>query len=178
MREGRKTKRSGLRLGYILAVLLLLQFSCSSVPRFTRPDVAPSRARVAPPKSPAAHVTKPRTPAPAKIVAEPYTGDEFQAGQIWRTRVSWYGEGLQGQSTASGEAYDLGSVSAAHRELPFGTWLQVKNIANGKKVEVRVNDRGPFKEGRDLDLSREAARRLGFLDTGTADVEVRILTLP
>ncbi|MFA7331503.1 MAG: septal ring lytic transglycosylase RlpA family protein [Candidatus Delongbacteria bacterium] len=161
--------RHWLRLGSILALALLL--SCSSVPRFTRPDTPPARLRA----------PKAQAPAPvraARPVEAPSSQTEFQAGQIWRTTVSWYGDGLHGQSTASGEAYDLGAVSAAHRELPFGTWLQVRNLANGKKLEVRVNDRGPFKEGRDLDLSREAARRLGFLDKGTAEVEVRVLTLP
>lgn len=159
--------RHWLRLGFILALALLL--SCSSVPRFTRPDTPPARLRA----------PKVQTPAhAARLVEAPPSQSEFQAGQIWRTTVSWYGDGLHGQSTASGEAYDLGAVSAAHRELPFGTWLQVRNLANGKKLEVRVNDRGPFKEGRDLDLSREAARRLGFLDQGTAEMEVRVLTLP
>jgi rare lipoprotein A len=103
---------------------------------------------------------------------------EAQAGQVWRTRASWYGDEFHGRPTASGEPFNLGAVSAAHRELPFGTWLQVTNLANGRKLEVRVNDRGPFKEGRELDLSREAARRLGFLEAGTAEVEVRVLSLP
>jgi rare lipoprotein A len=74
--------------------------------------------------------------------------------------------------------FDMGRVSGAHRELPLGTWVQVRNLANGRVLEVPINDRGPFKSGRILDLSREAARRLDFLDAGTATVEIRILTLP
>jgi len=152
------------------AVLLALAVvACSSVPRFTRPDLLPPHhARELPMQAPAAESVQP-APAP---------DEGWAAGRVWRTTVSWYGDGLQGRRTASGEPFDLARVSAAHRELPFGTWLQVKNLANGKKLEVRVNDRGPFKEGRDLDLSREAARRLGFLDVGTATVEVRVLSLP
>jgi hypothetical protein len=152
-------------------LVLALALSCSSVPRFTRPDQAPGRGH-----APAAVVTGERIGA--ENSSPPPAEGEWHAGQVWRTTVSWYGEGLQGRRTASGEPYDLAKVSAAHRELPFGTWLQVKNLDNGKKLEVRVNDRGPFKEGRDLDLSREAARRLGYLDKGTARVEVRLLTLP
>lgn len=150
-------------------LLCLLLLSCSSVPRFTRPDVAP--------------VPRPATRPALETPSAPDTpraasAGEWHAGQIWRTTVSWYDAGPQAQLTASGEAYDPSRVSAAHRELPFGTWLQVKNLDNGRKLEVRVNDRGPFKEGRDLDLSREAARRLGYLERGTAQVEVRVLTLP
>ena len=151
-------------------LLGLLLLSCSSVPRFTRPDVAPVSQ----------HATRPavETPSAPETPRAAASAGEWRAGQVWRTTVSWYGEGPQAQPTASGEAFDPSEVSAAHRELPFGTWLQVKNLENGKKLEVRVNDRGPFKEGRDLDLSREAARRLGYLERGTAQVEVRVLTLP
>lgn len=168
--------RTGLRAAGWLTLVLWL--SCSSVPRFTRPDVAPTRLRTVQAPAPARRAARPAQVARQADRPVQPSQEDYQAGQSWRTRVSWYGEGLEGQRTASGEPFELGSVSAAHRELPFGTWLQVCNLANGKKLEVRVNDRGPFKEGRDLDLSREAARRLGFLDTGTADVEVRILTLP
>jgi len=95
-----------------------------------------------------------------------------------RGNASWYGPGFHGRKTASGEVFDMDALSAAHRELPFGTWLQVRNLANDRRVELRINDRGPFKEGRILDLSREAARRLGCLEAGVAEVEIRILTLP
>lgn len=165
-----------LRAWALTGVLLLLG-ACSSVPRFTRPDVAtPGRRPLQEAPAGRAQVHESRRPPQQEVreTARP----RYEAGQTWKTRVSWYGEGFEGRRTASGELFDHDMVSAAHRELPFGTWLQVVNRDNGKTLEVRVNDRGPFKQGRDLDLSKEAARRLGFLDSGTARVEVRILSLP
>jgi len=164
---------------WALTGVLAFLCACSSVPRFTRPDVIPP---VRPPRveAPAgrAQVQESRRAAkPASAVREE-AKPKYEAGHSWTTRVSWYGAGFHGRPTASGEVFDLSAVSAAHRELPFGTWLQVVNRSNGKTLEVRVNDRGPFKQGRDLDLSREAASRLGFLEDGTAKVDVRILSLP
>jgi rare lipoprotein A len=88
---------------------------------------------------------------------------------------SWYGPGFHGQLTASGERYDQDGMTAAHRTLPLGTWVQVRNLANGRVATVRVNDRGPYKFGRVLDLSYAAARQLGMVGPGTADVEIRLV---
>jgi rare lipoprotein A len=88
---------------------------------------------------------------------------------------SWYGPGFHGQLTASGERYDQDGMTAAHRTLPLGTWVQVVNLANGRVATVRVNDRGPYKFGRVLDLSYAAARQLGLVGPGTADVEIRLV---
>ncbi|TAH46038.1 MAG: septal ring lytic transglycosylase RlpA family protein, partial [Treponema sp.] len=71
--------------------------------------------------------------------------------------ASWYGEEFQGRPTSSGELFDMNAYTAAHKTLPFGTMLEVTNLDNGKKVTVRVNDRGPFVEDRELDVSRAAA---------------------
>jgi rare lipoprotein A len=172
------TRRGGHALrAWTLTGVLLLACACSSVPRFTRPDVTtPGRRPLK--EAPAGHAqVRESRRAPAQEAREE-ARPRYEAGQTWRTRVSWYGDGFEGRRTASGEVFDHTMVSAAHRELPFGTWLQVVNRENGKTLEVRVNDRGPFKQGRDLDLSREAARRLGFLEQGTASVDVRILSLP
>jgi len=164
---------------WTLTGVLLLSCACSSVPRFTRPDVpTPGRRPLKEAPTGRAQVRESRRAKETAQEARETERPRFEAGQTWKTRVSWYGEGFEGRRTASGEVFDHDMVSAAHRELPFGTWLQVVNQENGKTLEVRVNDRGPFKQGRDLDLSKEAARRLGFLDKGTAKVEVRILTLP
>jgi rare lipoprotein A len=89
--------------------------------------------------------------------------------------ASWYGPGFHGNQTASGERFDQNGLTAAHRSLPFGTRLLVTNPANGRSVTVRVNDRGPHRRGRTLDLSRAAAHRLGILDGGTARVRMRVL---
>lgn len=89
--------------------------------------------------------------------------------------ASWYGRQHQGRPTASGEAFDMNKLTAAHRTLPFGTRLRVTNVKNGKSVVVRVNDRGPHVPGRVLDLSYRAARALGMTDAGVARVEVVVL---
>ena len=89
--------------------------------------------------------------------------------------ASWYGQPHQGRATASGEAFDMNKLTAAHRTLPFGTRLRVTNVDNGKSVVVRVNDRGPHVPGRVLDLSFRAAQALGITDAGVARVEVVVL---
>lgn len=80
--------------------------------------------------------------------------------------ASWYGPGLQGNATANGERFNMNALTAAHRTLPFGTRLQVTYPPTGKSVVVRINDRGPFIRGRDLDLSRAAAAQIGLLKRG------------
>ena len=89
--------------------------------------------------------------------------------------ASWSGPGFAGRLTASGERFDPSALTCAHRTLPFGTRLEVTNLENGRSVVVRVNDRGPYAHGRLLDLSAEAARRLGMRSSGTARVRVRII---
>lgn len=89
--------------------------------------------------------------------------------------ASWYGEPFNGRLTASGEVYDMEAMTAAHRTLPFGTLLQVRNLDNGRGIRVRVNDRGPFVEGRILDLSRRAARELHMIGPGVARVRLFVV---
>ena len=91
--------------------------------------------------------------------------------------ASWYGPGFDGRMTASGERYDMHALTAAHRTLPFGTLLEVRNLDNGLTTQVRINDRGPFKKDRILDLSLTAARAIGMVGPGTARVELRTLVL-
>jgi rare lipoprotein A len=89
--------------------------------------------------------------------------------------ASWYGRKYHGRLTASGERYDMHSLTAAHRTLPFGVVVVVTNLENGRKVRVRINDRGPFKKGRIIDLSRAAARQLGMVRQGVARVKIRVV---
>ena len=89
--------------------------------------------------------------------------------------ASWYGEPFHGRTTASGETYDMNDLTCAHRTLPFGTRLHVRNLENGRTVVVRVNDRGPFVKDRIVDLSRRAARELGMIGPGTARVRITVL---
>ena len=88
-------------------------------------------------------------------------------------KASYYADKFQGRKTASGETFRQGRLTAAHRTLPFGTKVKVTNIANGKSVKVRINDRGPFAEGRIIDLSKKAAKRIGMINTGVATVEIK-----
>lgn len=90
--------------------------------------------------------------------------------------ASWYGPGFHGRRTASGERYNMWKMTAAHKELPFGTVVKVTNKENEKSVIVKINDRGPFKPGRVIDLSKAAAKEIGLLRSGVAMVVVEILT--
>ncbi|MFD2113646.1 septal ring lytic transglycosylase RlpA family protein [Thiorhodococcus fuscus] len=89
--------------------------------------------------------------------------------------ASYYGERFDGRRTASGERFNMNALTAAHKTLKFGTRLMVTNKANGRSVEVTVNDRGPYVRGRTIDLSKGAARELGMLGRGVAPVELKIL---
>jgi rare lipoprotein A len=86
--------------------------------------------------------------------------------------ASWYGSAFQGRRTASGERFDMNQLTAAHKTLPLGTVVQVRNPLNGKTVEVTINDRGPFIKGRVIDLSYRAALALGIVQSGKQPVEV------
>ncbi len=92
--------------------------------------------------------------------------------------ASWYGENFHGRPTASGEVFDKNDISAAHKTLPLGTIVKVKNLENGKEIIVKINDRGPFVKGRIIDLSEEAAKKLGFRNKGTAKVSISIIKKP
>jgi len=86
--------------------------------------------------------------------------------------ASWYGKDFHGKKTANGETYDMHEMTAAHKTLPLGTYVKVFNLDNDRETEVRINDRGPFVRGRIIDLSYEAAKRVGVVGPGTASVEI------
>jgi len=108
------------------------------------------------------------SPAPRPAPPPPASG-----GQI--VVASWYGANLDGRRTASGERFDADGFTAAHRSLPLGTRARVTNLANGRSVVVRINDRGPFVRGRVIDLSYGAARALGMQGCGTGHVHLEVL---
>ena len=93
-------------------------------------------------------------------------------------QASWYGHPHHGRRTSSGEIYDMNKLTAAHRTLPLGTRVLVTNLDNGRTVEVRINDRGPFRRNRVLDLSYAAARQLGAVGEGVIPVTLKIVTIP
>jgi len=115
--------------------------------------------------------------APRHEPAHPRTGmaQPGTPGGIEHGMATFYGPEQQGTTTASGERFDRHKLTAAHRTLPFGTWVRVINTRNGRSVNVRVNDRGPYGKGRIIDVSEEAARRLGMLDAGVVPVTVEVI---
>lgn len=88
--------------------------------------------------------------------------------------ASWYGGKFNGRRTANGEVYNMNKLTAAHPTLPFDTWVEVTNLQNGRTIALRINDRGPFIKGRVIDVSRRAAKRLGFINDGITRVGIRI----
>ena len=90
--------------------------------------------------------------------------------------AAWYGSQFQGRPTASGERFDQNAMTAAHKRLPFGTVVQVTHLENQKTVRVRINDRGPFTEGRIIDLSHGAAEKLDMISTGLAKVRIEVVS--
>jgi rare lipoprotein A (peptidoglycan hydrolase) len=97
---------------------------------------------------------------------------------VWECTSSWYGDDFDGQPTANGETYDMYATTAAHPTLPLGSIVRVVNPRNHRSQIVRINDRGPYVEGRELDVSYEVARRLGFDQHGLAKVRLELLEVP
>jgi rare lipoprotein A len=96
-------------------------------------------------------------------------------GSQVRGIASYYADEFNGRRTSNGEVYNMNDLTAAHRELPFNTKVKVRNLDTNKTVIVRINDRGPFKDDRIIDLSLEAAKQLGIIQNGTAPVELEIV---
>jgi rare lipoprotein A len=137
-------------------------------------DISPSRVKDAVPRY------EPRSPygnGPVyEVWGKSYRVMDSAVGYRERGNASWYGAKFHGRKTSSGEPYDLYKATAAHRTLPLPTYAEVTNLDNGKKVVVKINDRGPFHSERIIDLSYGAALRLGMVEQGTGRVEVRAIT--
>src|SRR5215475_6245030 len=146
--------RQSVRLGLIVGALFLLS-ACAT----TRVATAPARPAATPPSTSSAPI------APGYEE----TGD-----------ASWYGHPYHGRKAASGETYDMNQMTAAHRTLPFGTRVRVESLVDGSSVEVRINDRGPFKDEskRILDLSYAAGKLLGVVGPGVIPVRIRVVSVP
>ena len=125
-------------------------------------------------------------PAPSGQPGPVQAGRPYQVRGVWYTPIydpnydvvgvaSWYGRRFHGRRTASGALFDMNALSAAHRTLPFGTLVEVTNLANGRAVNLVINDRGPFVRGRVIDVSHHVAGLLGFRGQGTARVRVRVI---
>jgi rare lipoprotein A len=113
--------------------------------------------------------------SPYEVFGRKYHVLPSSKGYHERGTASWYGSKFHGRRTSSGEPYDMHLATAAHKSLPLPTYAEVTNLDNGRKIVVKINDRGPFKDGRIIDLSYGAALRLGMIPTGTARVDVRAI---
>jgi rare lipoprotein A len=175
-------------------LLLLLVVACGSAPQRTEePTTVETRPPTAkggyykddgpgenvPPNLASIPDAVPRAEPPHRFANRPYNvfGKDYvpiSASQPYREQgmASWYGKKFHGQKTSSGETYDMYAMTAAHKTLPIPSYARVTNLANGKSVVVRINDRGPFHSDRIIDLSYAAAYRLGYVTAGSARVEV------
>jgi rare lipoprotein A len=99
----------------------------------------------------------------------------FRSGNVQKGLASWYGPDFHGKLTSNKEIYNMHALTAAHKTLPFGTYVRVTNLNNGKSAVVRINDRGPFVKGRIIDLSYAAAKKLGMDIAGVAPVKIKVL---
>jgi rare lipoprotein A len=146
--------------------------SGSSVPRQPPPDILdiPDAVPRAEPRATRGN------PAFYEVFGKRYHVMKDSEGWVERGVASWYGPGFHSASTSSGEPYDMYAMTAAHKTLPIPVYAEVTNLRNGRKVVVRINDRGPFVGGRIIDLSYTAAAKLDMLGAGTAPVEVRVVT--
>ncbi len=157
---------------------------CGSLPTgdssfFSRQDSAPSHA------VDVSHVTNavPRVephsrygnPESYVVFGKRYHVKKSSIGHVERGVASWYGTKFHGKRTSSGEPYDMLAMTAAHKSLPLPTYAEVTNLTNGRKIIVKINDRGPFKDHRIIDLSYAAAIKLGITEAGTGLVEVRAI---
>ena len=146
---------SGLRQGALAALLTALA-GCITQPPASPPPAKPMQA------------SRPELQAPPPVPPKP------QLRIIGQGKASYYAQRLHGRRTASGERLNNADLTAAHRELPFGSRVRVTNLANKRSVVVRVNDRGPHGGGRIIDVSRKAAEQLGMLRSGTARVQLTL----
>lgn len=151
-------------------------------------EVPPSESRTSNlPSEPPAHTLPRETPPVAEVPSPPETEsappiatipEPAQPTTMETGLASWYGPKFHGKLTASGEVFNQEKFTAAHPTLPWGTRVTVTNLDNGKSVDVRINDRGPFKGGRIIDVSRAAARALGMVKRGITTVQVEWLSDP
>lgn len=170
----------GLGIALLSLAALLLAACGGKQERHSGPDGPPSRDIDAADVRDAVPRYEPRSPygnGPVyEVWGKSYRVMDSAVGYREKGIASWYGAKFHGRSTSSGEPYDLYKATAAHKTLPLPTYAEVTNLDNGKKVTVKINDRGPFHSDRIIDLSYAAALKIGIVDQGTGRVEVRAIT--
>ena len=152
--------------GYIVVVLSACTFGVPIGERGTGSEIT---------HIPQTSKSKSGNPSSYVVAGNRYYVLDSAGGFKQRGIASWYGKKFHGRKTSSGEIYNMYGMTAAHKTLPIPVYVRVKNLANGRSVVVKVNDRGPFIEGRIIDLSYTAAQKLDIIVTGTARVEVNTL---
>ena len=159
----------------LLAPLLVACAHESNAKPFNPP--ATTRVETSPPVAPAGESAAPGGTEVAPVAA---TAKEAGKRPDQVGYATWYGPGFAGRRTASGERFDPNAMTAAHRTLPFGTWVEVRRVETGGVVRVRITDRGPWhhQERYVIDLSRAAAQRLGIVQNGSAKIELRVVDGP
>lgn len=161
-------------IGLFCAVLMVS--ACAPAPKYTSGRSGPRSAGAGPAASPLPRT--PDRPPPRATTGRVPSGPERWGDHYLRGLASYYGQEFHGRKTANGETFNMYKLSAAHRTLPLGTTVRVWNLENGRSVVLRVNDRGPFIEGRILDLSYAAALELEMVSQGVAPVQIEIMELP
>lgn len=114
-------------------------------------------------------------PSSYEVFGQRYYTMKSAKGFVEKGIASWYGPNFHGKKTSSQEVYDMNKMTAAHKTIPIPSYVEVTNLKNGKKIVVRINDRGPFHDGRIIDLSYVGAKKLGIVDAGTGVVEIRVI---
>ncbi len=165
------------RFGITAPAALLILASCAAAPKY-RPGYTPRPDRTAAAEPTAEPRTPDRPPPEPTRRGRVPAGPERWGDHALRGMSSWYGQDFHGRRTANGEVFDMYKLTAAHRTLPLGTRARIWNVENGLSCVVTINDRGPFIEGRILDLSYAAALELQFAAKGLALVQIEILELP
>jgi rare lipoprotein A len=159
-----------------MASALAALTGCATAP----PQPSPTPTASVPPPAPSTQSERSAKGNPRfyEVAGKRYFVLPSAAGYQERGVASWYGPGFHSKQTSNGERFDMYAMTAAHKTLPLPTWVEVTNLRNGRSITVRVNDRGPFKDGRIIDLSYSAAEKLDMLREGTTFVEVRALAAP
>tara|TARA_R110002111_G_scaffold153213_4_gene219970 strand:- start:11274 stop:12128 length:855 start_codon:yes stop_codon:yes gene_type:complete len=171
-----------MRTIFIICCLVTLLTSCSSQkPHLSdsAPDIHPHGIENTPDAIPRIEPkSRGGNPASYTVFGKRYYVMDSSHGFTQRGTASWYGTKFHGNKTSNGETYDMYAMTAAHKSLPLPSYVEVTNLSTGKKIIVRVNDRGPFHGGRIIDLSYAAAAKLGTLKKGTSTVEIRVVSPP
>lgn len=167
------------RLFLLPIIFISLLSACSSQKSFvsdSAPAVHPANIELTPDAIPRVEAkSRGGNPSSYEVFGKTYYVLPSSENFVQRGVASWYGTKFHGNKTSNGETYDMYAMTAAHKSLPLPTYVEVSNLSTGKKIIVRVNDRGPFHDGRIIDLSYAAAAKLGTLKNGTSSVEVKAI---